>query len=529
MVKGSYLGRIWSSLLLGLLLVLISLALFGCGGAKKEQSKAGDQDATVRIGIRKDIAALDPAVFGQGGPDPQRYLIYEPLLYMDESFSLKGRLAESWTAEDQGRVWTVKLKEGVRFSDGTPFNAAAVKFSLEYLLKAKRLFWPLERIETPDDYTVKLVFKRPYAVLPYDLTTAEIFSPTSFDPEGKFKAPVGTGPFVFKEWKKDQELIFARNENYWGPKPKVNTVIFKVIPDHQTRAMALQSKEIDIADYLPVAAIREMERTGKFSIYKKPSPCMNWIAFNTYREPFDDVRVRQAVCYAVDVERIVSSVVGREVAMPALKGPLSSPAHDYIRKQDLQWYSYDPAKARELLLQAGWKDVDGDGILEKNGKKFQVTLIASTLYEEGRAIAEAVQADLKKVGIAVEVRVLESAARFEALKQRNYDLVELGGICATNDPTPWFSYYFGTQHPEYCVLKDQIVQELVGRLYTAVEPEVRREIFFKLQELLKEQAPGIFLYNQDAVTVAREAVKDFAMEGGMPGSYSYLRVISITN
>ncbi|RKO66592.1 ABC transporter substrate-binding protein [Desulfofundulus salinus] len=166
---------------------------------------------------------------------------------------------------------------------------------------------------------------------------------------------------------------------------------------------------------------------------------------------------------------------------------------------------------------------------ERIGDKFQVTLIASTLYEEGRAIAEAVQADLKKVGIAVEVRVLESAARFEALKQRNYDLVELGGICATNDPTPWFSYYFGTQHPEYCVLKDQTLQELVGGLYAAVTAEARREIFFKLQELLKERAPGIFLYSQDAITVTREAVKDFTMEGGMPGSYSYLRVISLSN
>ncbi|MCL6449282.1 MAG: ABC transporter substrate-binding protein [Armatimonadetes bacterium] len=510
-----------------LIFVAVGLFLSGCG-AKQEGSRAGSE-AMVKVGIRKDISSFDPAVSGKGGPDPQRYLIYEPLLYLDQDFNLKGRLAESWTAEDQGRIWTVKLKKSVHFSDGTPFNAAAVKFSLEYLQKAKRILWPLEKIETPDDFTVRLVFKRPYAVLPYDLTTTEIFSPASFDAEGKFKAPIGTGPFVFKEWKTEQEQILERNENYWGPKPKVRTVIFKVIPDNQTRTMALQGGEVDIADYLPVTAIREMEKTGKFSIYRKASPCMNWIAFNTYREPFDDVLVRQAVCSAVDVKRIIESTVGKEMATPALKGPLSSPAHDYIRKPDLEWYGYNPDKAKELLSRAGWKDSDGDGILEKNGKKFRVTLIASTLYEEGRAIAEAVQADLKKVGIAAEVRVLESAARFDALKQRNYDLVEMGGICPHNDPTSWFSYYFGTQHPEYCVLANRNIQELVNKLYSTVEPGVRREIFYRLQELLKEQAPGVFLYNQDAVTVARKDVQGFVLEGGMPGTYSYLRFISVSS
>lgn len=505
--------------------VIASFVLAGCG-TKAGSPRAGSE-AVIKVGIRKDIASLDPAVFGKGGPDPQRYLLYEPLLYMDQDFNLRGRLAESWTPEERGKTWVIKLKKGIRFSDGAPFNAASVKFSLEYLQKAKRIFWPLEKIETPDEFTVRLVFKRPYAVLPYDLTTTEIFSPTSFEAEGKFKAPVGTGPFVFKEWKPEQELVFEHNEKYGGPLPKVKRVVFKVIPDHQTRAMALQSGEIDVADYLPVTAIRELERSGKFSVHRKASPCMNWIAFNTYRPPFDDILVRQAVCYAVDVKGIIGSTVGKEVATPALKGPLSSPAHDHLRKPDLEWYTYDPNKAKELLSRSGWKDSDGDGILEKNGKKFQVTLIASTLYEEGKAIAEAVQANLKKVGIGVEVRVLESAARFEALEQRQYDFIEMGGICATNDPTPWFSYYFGTQHPEYCVLEDRQIQELVKKLYSTTEPDKRRQIFYRLQELLKEQAPGIFLYNQDAVTVAKKDIQGFVLEGGMPGTYSYLRYVTI--
>lgn len=507
-----------------ILLVLLGCLLVGCSSGHGE--KTGSEK--IRVGIRKDIASLDPAVLGRGGPDPQRYLIYEPLLCMDENFNLKGLLAEGWTGEDQGKVWTVKLKKGVKFSDGTPFNAGAVKFSIDYLLKNKRLFWPLEKVETPDEYTVRLTFKQPHAVLPYDLTSTEIFAPASFDDGGKFKAPVGTGPFVFKEWKKDQELIFARNENYWGAKPKVKTVVFKVIPDHQTRAMALQSGQIDVADYLPVPALREIEKTGNFTVYKKASPCMNWIAFNTYGEPFNDQRVRQALCYAVDTAKIIRSVVGEDVATPALRGPLSSPAHDNIRDPDLKWYLYEPAKATQLLAEAGWKDTDGDGILERNGKKFKVRLIASTLYEEGKALAEAVQAALRQVGVDVEVRVLESAARFDALKQRNYDLIELGGICATNDPAPWFDYYFGTKHPEYCVLQDNQIRQLVDGLYSTVEPEKRKEIYYQLQRLLKEQAPGLFLYTQENVTVAGKNIKDFVLEGGMPGSYSYLRKVSIT-
>jgi peptide/nickel transport system substrate-binding protein len=512
-------SRARTSLAVLLVMIIGITMLCGC------QNQSRDQ-ATIHIGIRKDIESMDPAVFGRGGPDPQRYLIYEPLLYMDENFEIKGRLAESWEATPDGKVWTLQLKKGVKFSDGASFNAQAVKFSVEYLLQNKRLTLPLEAVETPGEHTVKLIFTQPYATLPSQLTTIEIFSPTAFDSDGKFKTPIGTGPFLFEEWKKGQELIFSRNDQYWGKKPKEEQVVFEVIPDHQTRVMALETGQIAVADYLPVASIADMGKKGGYSVYKKASPCMNWIGFNTYREPFNDPLVRRAVIHAIDIQRIIKSVVG-DVAIPSLQGPLSSPVHDAIRDPDINWYGYDLDEARRLLAEAGWKDSGKDGILERNGKPFTVTLISSTLYEEGKALSEAIQAELRKIGIDVEIQVLESGARFEALNKRNYELIELGGICATNDPTSWFEYYFGTKHPEYCVLHDVRLEHLINQLYETVDPEKRKEIFYNLQQLLKEQAAGIFLYSQQGITVTTKGVKNFYQEGGMPGTYSYLRTISL--
>lgn len=503
-----------------LLVMIIGIAMLcGC------QNQSRDQ-ATIHIGIRKDIESMDPAVFGRGGPDPQRYLIYEPLLYMDENFEIKGRLAESWDATPDGKVWTLQLKKGVKFSDGAFFNAQAVKFSVEYLLQNKRLTWPLEAVETPGEHTVKLIFTQPFAILPSELTHLEIFSPTSFDSDGKFKTPIGTGPFLFEEWKKGQELIFSRNDQYWGNNPKVAQVVFEVIPDHQTRAMALETGQIAVADYLPVATIADLEREGSCSIYKKAGPGINWIAFNTYREPFNDPLVRRAFIHAIDMQRIINLVVG-DVAVPSLQGPLSSPVFDAIRDPNLNWYGYDPDKARRLLAEAGWKDSSKGGILERNGNPFKVTLIASTLYEESNAVSEAIQAELRKIGIDLEIRVLESGARYEARNKRNFDLLELGGVSSTNDPTLWFEYYFGTKHPECCVLQDDRLEPLINQLYETVDPEKRKEIFYNLQQLLKEQAAGIFLYSQQGITVTTKGVKNFYQEGGMPGSYSYLRTISL--
>lgn len=491
----------------------------------KTMEQSGKSDLI--IGTPFDIKTLDPSMAVSGPELAPLCLFYETLIFFDADYKPQPRLAESWNASDDARTWIFHLRKEVKFSDGTPFNASAVKFSFEYKNKKKPMS-VIESIEILDDYTVRIVLTEPDAIFLNTIHSILILSPTSVDEKGKFMAPIGTGPFKFEEWVKGQKLVFVRNDEYWGSAPKLKKVVLRVIPDHQVRAMALEAGEIDVTSYLPIQAISQLRERPDFVLYEEADPCMNWIGLNTHKEPFNDVRVRKAINHAIDVNGIINSIIG-ELAVPATKGPLSSPSHSHLVKPDLKWYGYEPEKANQLLAEAGWKDTDGDGILDKDGRPFRVSFVSSLLYAEGTAIAEIAQAQLKEVGIDVEIQVLESGARFVALRNREYELIELGGICSTNEPSAWFKYYFHSQkEPLYCVYENVTLDNLVDRLFTTIDPEDRVNVFWEIQKIIEENAPGVFLYSQNRDFVMNKRVKGFEKEAGwIPGYYSYARDVYI--
>ena len=471
------------------------VGLFGCSSSKDD----GQPDNKILvIGSQFDIGgSIDPKQ-GLGGPSlSPKLLVFEPLVYFDENYKMQPLLITAWDPSNDAKTWTVQLRKGVSFTDGTLFNAETLIFSVRYMSGPRSKLSNIQAMDMVDEYTLRFSLKQPDAIFMHTLSSLGQMSPTCVDKDGRFIKPVGTGPFKFVEYIEGRRLVYQKNENYWGEKPKVDQVIIKMIPDFNTRAMALESGEIDVADYLPAEVLKELEADPHFTVIRKiPSPCPNWIGMNTKREPFNDVRIRKAVNYAVDVEGIVDKLINSilpDLAVPATRGPHSQPLFSHIMNPDLKWYGHDTAKARQLLSDAGWKDTDGDGVVEKNGNPFRAELISSLLYAEGTEIAEAVQSQLKAVGMDISVRVLESGARFQAYREKKYDLIELAGICPHNDPSPWYEYFFHSRKQRaYAIMEDPVIDAEIDKLSSAVDQESRKESFYRLQSLLEKNAPGIF-------------------------------------
>ena len=518
----------WGACCLAVFLGLIA-ALFVCSEPGKAQL---NQENTLVIGSQFGIGgSIDPRQ-GLGGPNlAPKLLIFEPLVYFDDEYTLKPLLLTSWDASMDARTWTLHLRKDVNFTDNTPLNTDALIFSIRYMTTPGSRLANIKTMKALDEHAVRITLKEPDGVFIHTISSLGIMGPGSVDQEGRFVRPVGTGPFIFKDYLKDREVVFEKNPDYWGKPPKVDKVIIKIIPNFNTRAMALESGEVDVADYLPAEILKKLDEDPRFTVpHKIPSPCPNWIGMNTRKEPFNDVRVRKAVNYAIDVKTIINTLINSimpDLAVPALKGPHSQPLFSRIVNPDLGWYGYDVSRAKALLEEAGWKDTDGDGILDKDGKPFKVELISSLLYAEGTEISETIQSQLQKVGMDVSVKVLESGARFQAYREKRYDLIELGGICPHNDPSPWYEYYFHSRkHPAYSIMDNEEINAEIDALSQIIDKEERMRSFHRLQFLLETNAPGIFLYIQNGALAHGKGIKDFHMNCGMTGAYSYAWKVS---
>lgn len=395
----------------------------GCISPPEEVSKEAPKQELV-VGHDLDIGSIKPG--SVGGLWTLTFLVYDGLTEIDQDYNKKQGLAESWEMSQDGRVWAFHLRKGVRFHDGTKFDSEDVKFTFEtFLEKPFGSLRFLEKIECPDNYTVKFILKKPSYLLASDLAmqnTAIISSTSPVDEKnGKVTEAIGTGPFKVEKWVKGQEIVLVRNDEYWKGAPKLERVIFKVIPDPETRVMALESDQIDLL-YCKglITAIPRLLKNSKIKTDRKVGQNTVVIFLKTQKEPFDDLQVRKAINYAIDVNTTVRSLLG-DVAVPAEH--IFSPAFKQFNNPEVNPYGYDPEKARLLLSQAGWRDTDDDGVLEKNEKEFRVTLTFDARNPEYQIMAEAVQNQLKKVGIDVRLQPVDYAALRKSLSSGEFDML----------------------------------------------------------------------------------------------------------
>lgn len=488
-------------------LMVLLLFIAGCGGKNEHSSNQ------ITVAVSGDVLNWDLSMFPDGDTRFIWSQVYETLVRLDTDLKEQPGLAVSWESSGEGKVWTFKLRQGVKFHDGSPFNAAAVKYSYsERADVIKRKMIPLVEIQTPDDYTVKFILSRPVPLPSYLTHVAwPVMSPASVNSGGKFIGPSGTGPYKLEKHVKDQQIILVRNDEYWGEKGTLDRVVFSVIPDASARIMALQSGQVDMAIKLSEADAVRVSSDPNIKVHRKLSTFTDFMQFNCKKPPLDDVRVRQAIALAVDSEMIVKELLGG-IGVPAMGRPLS-PVMKFSNP-DLK-ISPDRHKSKELLSQAGWKDSNGDGIVEKNGTPLVIASLLAPWSPRQKIEAEAVQGLLKEVGIDMQLQTMESGAITAAENQGNFDVLLRSGYFTWGDYPHHLkmhtskNMYSHWENPEY--------DSLVARGESAaLDEKAKAAIYDKAQRILLDQVPAVYLVHEEKVVATRSRIKNYRITAEDP-------------
>jgi glutathione transport system substrate-binding protein len=448
------------------------------------------------VGLAANLTGLDPADLNDNISQSAARLMFEGLYMLDEHMKLRPQLAESYDATEDAKEFVFHLRKGVTFHDGTPFNAAAVKFSFdragnpENHLKRQSLYVMIDHTDVVDDYTVRVVLKYPFGAFVNDIAHpgALIVSPKSVQQYGKevTRHPSGTGPYEFISWTADT-LKMKKNEHYWKPGlPKIDTITYRSVPENGARIAMLQAGEAQFIYPVPPEIINSLQNSATIKVFDEPSIFGRSIALNNMRKPFNDVRVRQALNYAVDKQAFIK-VVFNGHADP-MDSPMP-PSLGFYQKQGS--YPYDPAKAKALLAEAGYP----------NGFESTLTGGSDTLVQRGMQF---VQQQLAIVGVKVNVEPLESgvltAKEFNVQKPEDATIVMLyGGWSSSTGDADWgmrpmlYTKSFPPVLANLAWYSDPVTDEAIEAGLATVDPNKRAAAYAKAQAQVWKDAPWIFL------------------------------------
>ena len=349
-----------------------------------------------------DLDTVDPAQMTTTTVGNMVDYVAETLTLLGPDGKVQPWLAESWTLSPDGLTYTFKLRKGVVFHDGSPFDAKAVKFTFDRLKDPAirvpvRASLPLKEIEALDASTVKITLTQPSVpfISALSQTTTAILSPASVDKAGnEYKNivhTVGTGPYVFKERKKGESFTVTLNDKYWGKKPTYDTVVFRIVPEAATRESLILAGQVDLIVLPPIADVPALQRNPAVKVLLAPSDRTMFVSLNTSKPLLNDVRVRQALNYAVDKKAIIQNVLFG--AADEMDAPMASSLFGYCKVGS---YEYNPAKAKQLLTEAGVKPGTKISFHHPTGR-----------YVQDREVAQAIAGYLREVGIEPELQTMD--------------------------------------------------------------------------------------------------------------------------
>jgi peptide/nickel transport system substrate-binding protein len=420
------------------------------------------------------------------------------------------------------------LRDGVRWHDGAPFTSADVAFTCRAIMDEKVAsprrsdFDLVESVGTPDPKSVIVRYKKPFspallswmgAILPEHLLGK--LDPSKW-PEAYNRAPVGTGPFKFDSWKTNEFIRLKKNPDYFLGSPWLDSIVFRVLPDPLTLQLAFQTKQVDFWNVSPWA-VKNLEKDPRLDLFSAPGNMYNYIGWNLRRPMFQDLRVRQALAQAVNVAQMIKHIIyGRGVQSTGIFTP-----QVWFFNPSVKPLPYDPAAARKLLDEAGWK-VGPDGIRVKEGKRFSFTLLANNGNEVRRDIATLVQDDLKQVGIEVKVEIYEWAVLLKRFVNKGeFDAIVLGwglgydfdqyGIWHSSQTHPEELNFIGYKNPEVDHLLTDLRQEYA-------RPEIIR-LAGKLQHAIYADQPYLFLFVPEGTSVMWKGSYRIRRPGPSPGEW----------
>lgn len=504
---------------LSVILFLILLLLAGCAN---EQSNSGPQEKAYKptaygdIIVRGDIgdaSNLIPILASDSASHSIAGLIYNGLVKYDKNMNIVGDLAESWDISKNGLVITFHLRKGVKWHDGRPFTAKDVLYTYQVTVDPKTPtayagdFLKVKKAEVLDDYTFRVTYDKPFApsliswssaILPRHLLEGQDITKSSLA-----RHPVGTGPYLFKEWLAGQKIVLVSNADYFEGRPYVGGHVTRIIPDMATMFLELRARNIDMMGLTPLQYTRQTENNlfrQSFDKYRYLAFAYTYLGYNLKHPFFVDKRVRQAISYAINKEEIISGVL-LGLGKPAT-GPYKPGTWAY--NENVKTYSYNPQKARELLRAAGWTKTNNDGFLEKDGLPFTFELITNQGNETRQKCAEIIQRQLKEVGIDVKIRILEWAAFInDFINKRRFEAVILGWTIPL-DPDAYDVWHSSKTAPEelnFISYKNPEVDALLEKARSTFDQKLRKKYYDRFQEILVEDQPYTFLYVPDELVI----------------------------
>ena len=504
------------------LVLAMMVNIVGCGGGDNAAKDAGGDKEKIFVFARSgDASGLDPINVTDGESLYVTQQIFDTLLeYAEDSTDVQPGLATEWESSKDGKEWTLKLREGVKFHDGTPFNAEAVKFNFDRWRDEKHpnhqgdfsyytyMFggFPgiIQDVAAVDEYTVKFVLTQPQAPFLANLAMATfgISSPEAVKQHGEdyFKNPVGTGPFKFVKWEKDQQVVVEKNAEYWGEKAKVDKIVFRTIPDNSARLMELQSGTIDGMIGLNPDDVETIKNDANLQLLMRPSMNVGYLAMNTEKDFLKEQKIRQAINHAVNKQALIDAFYAG-LAKPA-KNPMPPSLWGY--NDEVKGYEYDPAKAKALLAEAGYPD------------GFETTLwampVARPYMPQPKEIAQAIQQDLAKVGITTKIVTYDWQTYIEKGENAEHDLYLFGWTGDNGDPDNFLYVLLDKSNTvkgsagNVAFYKNDRVSSLLVDAQKESDQSKRDKLYKDAQVLINEDAPWVPLVHSTPPIAAKKSI-----------------------
>lgn len=508
-------------------LAMLAITLAACGGDARSSSEGG---GTIVVGMRSDLGGLNPVTYtDQYTYEIINYALFTPLVQYDENLQVQPYLAQSWELTgDTGVVFN--LRRDVKWTDGQPVTAEDVKFTFDHAkdpatasLVGSAFVPDVDRAVVVDSFTVRFHFARPHAQALEDFWWAPLpkhvlqnVSAQELRNAPFNRQPVGSGPFKLVEWQANQRIVLERNPGFpqsLGGAAKADRIVLRIIPEASTMLTELKTGGVHVDVPVVPDQVKNIQQDANLQFFSFPGRTVYYIGWNNKREPFNDANVRRALALAIDRQQIIDALLFGQGALATSTVPPWHPSYP----KDVAPHAYNLQQASTLLDQAGWKDGNGDGVREKNGKPLKFTLLSSdnTL---NRSVVEMVQAQLRKAGVQVEARALEFQTMKAQHVARDFDAVftswVLDNFQLASAPAALFhsklasvaesSNRSSVNIPEL----DRLIEQAAG----ATDAEQARAVWRQLTEVLQREQPVTFMYWLNELAASQKAVQGVRMD-----------------
>lgn len=515
-------------ILMSVMVLILTIALLGCSSESIENEKSestSDSDNMITFAWPRDIGEMNPHIYNPSQLFAQS-MVYEPLVSYQEGGELKPHLAESWEISEDGKEYLFHLRQGVKFTDGSSFNAEIVKKNFDAILTNVDLHsWlgfisKIAKTEVIDEYTFKLTLTEAYYPTIQELAVVrpvrflgEAGFPQDGDTSKGVEKPVGTGPWVLEEYKVDEFAIFKRNENYWGELPSVEKIKVKVIPDAETRVLAFEKGDLDLIygeGVISIDSFKQLESTGSYETSISEPVATRQLVMNTNKEQLSDLRVRQALHYGFNKQAMVEGVTSGMEEKADYILPTNFP---YTSDVDATTIDYNIDKAKQLLDEAGWKLAEGKNIREKDGKPFEIELMYNSAEAIQKTMAEILQSEWAGLGVKLNIVGVELTTQVERFKANEFDMNFFSNYGSPYDPHTFVNIVategFGFREAISAYPNKEELLNQIAKVKQTTDEKERQELYTEILGSLQEQGAIIPISYIKKIAVYQKNVSNF--------------------